>query len=279
MRILDSETRLLTPTESPAVGADTGTSCRSVYYQLTHDYLVPSLRAWLTTKQKLTLSGRAELRLTERAKLWAASSGKSTVAYALGVARDPVLDAFRKLDSIATAHDAVCSATSGRVCHEHCGNHSRVPDCRCRSDHDARKNHWSGSESTPLPCGWLWGRNKRFGRSCRPIQIQLSVRDSSIASARCLSIPKNCCCAQAEQDDVSIRRALLLAAGESIQVPAQPSGATAGNAREKVSTNFIQQLVELYQNDIDPGIHAAAEWTLIRLEKQDEIAARMAPCK
>ena len=40
------------------------------YYQLTHDYLVPSLREWLSRKQKETRRGRAELRLAERATLW-----------------------------------------------------------------------------------------------------------------------------------------------------------------------------------------------------------------
>ena len=40
------------------------------FYQLTHDYLVPSLRDWLTTKQRETRRGRAELRLAERAALW-----------------------------------------------------------------------------------------------------------------------------------------------------------------------------------------------------------------
>jgi formylglycine-generating enzyme required for sulfatase activity len=37
---------------------------------LTHDYLVPSLRDWLSRKQKETRRGRAELRLAERAALW-----------------------------------------------------------------------------------------------------------------------------------------------------------------------------------------------------------------
>ncbi len=40
------------------------------YYQLTHDYLVPSLRDWLTRKQRETRRGRAELRLAERAAIW-----------------------------------------------------------------------------------------------------------------------------------------------------------------------------------------------------------------
>jgi hypothetical protein len=37
---------------------------------LTHDYLVPALRRWLTRKQMETPRGRAELRLAERAALW-----------------------------------------------------------------------------------------------------------------------------------------------------------------------------------------------------------------
>ncbi len=41
-----------------------------LYYQLTHDYLVPSLRDWLTRKQKETRRGQAELLLADRAAVW-----------------------------------------------------------------------------------------------------------------------------------------------------------------------------------------------------------------
>jgi hypothetical protein len=72
LRILDSEIRLITPTDpegkegesSPQVPAG------AKYYQLTHDYLVPSLRDWLTRKQKETRRGRAELLLADRAAVW-----------------------------------------------------------------------------------------------------------------------------------------------------------------------------------------------------------------
>jgi hypothetical protein len=37
---------------------------------LTHDYLVPSLREWLTRRQKETRRGRAELLLADRAAVW-----------------------------------------------------------------------------------------------------------------------------------------------------------------------------------------------------------------
>jgi len=39
-------------------------------YQLTHDYMVPSLRDWLTREQQETQAGRAELKLAERTNLW-----------------------------------------------------------------------------------------------------------------------------------------------------------------------------------------------------------------
>ncbi|HUY34291.1 MAG TPA: SUMF1/EgtB/PvdO family nonheme iron enzyme [Pirellulales bacterium] len=103
MRILDGELRLITPTDGaddgeptrcagiPALapcsvgvlattvasgvveqGADAPRSPASAprYYQLTHDYLVHSLRDWLTRKQRQSRGGRAELRLAERSAAW-----------------------------------------------------------------------------------------------------------------------------------------------------------------------------------------------------------------
>jgi formylglycine-generating enzyme required for sulfatase activity len=70
--ILDGELRLITPTD-PEGKTDLGPSTTEPgarYYQLTHDYLVPSLRAWLTRKQKETRRGRAELLLADRAAVW-----------------------------------------------------------------------------------------------------------------------------------------------------------------------------------------------------------------
>jgi hypothetical protein len=72
LRILDSELRLLTPTDPEGNGGADSRSHQAggKYYQLTHDYIVPSLRDWLTRKQKETRRGRAELGLAERAALW-----------------------------------------------------------------------------------------------------------------------------------------------------------------------------------------------------------------
>jgi serine/threonine protein kinase/formylglycine-generating enzyme required for sulfatase activity len=88
IRILDNELRLITPTDPE--GKDEGGRMKdevarsqptsdssftlypssSRYYQLTHDYLVHSLREWLTRKQKETRRGRAELLLADRAAVW-----------------------------------------------------------------------------------------------------------------------------------------------------------------------------------------------------------------
>jgi hypothetical protein len=96
IRILDDDLRLITPTDPegadidrwqapgaktderlalyqtaegrPRAGGELPSERR--YYQLTHDYLVHSLREWLARKQKETRRGRAELLLSDRAMAW-----------------------------------------------------------------------------------------------------------------------------------------------------------------------------------------------------------------
>ena len=74
IRILDSEIRLITPTDPEGKSSDnesvTQTEAGQKYFQLTHDYLVHSLRDWLTRKQKESRRGRAELLLADRAAVW-----------------------------------------------------------------------------------------------------------------------------------------------------------------------------------------------------------------
>jgi eukaryotic-like serine/threonine-protein kinase len=73
LRTLDTEFRLITPTDTEGQrGPGSRDSTSGKYYQLTHDYLVPSLRQWLTSEQKKTRRGRAELRLAERSSVWSA---------------------------------------------------------------------------------------------------------------------------------------------------------------------------------------------------------------
>jgi serine/threonine protein kinase/formylglycine-generating enzyme required for sulfatase activity len=80
LRILDSELRLITPTSPGGLTVDANdpnTAASEMagqrHYQLTHDYLVPSLRAWLELEDERTTSGRAARRLRRRAENWQAS--------------------------------------------------------------------------------------------------------------------------------------------------------------------------------------------------------------
>ena len=74
IRILDGELRLITPTDpegNTLSGSSHLSSPSAKYYQLTHDYLIQPVRNWLFSKKKESAQGRAELRLQERAALWA----------------------------------------------------------------------------------------------------------------------------------------------------------------------------------------------------------------
>ncbi len=70
LRILDGELRLITPVDPEGLDHESHVNADQQYYQLTHDYLVPSLRGWLTRKQRETRKGRAQLRLAELASAW-----------------------------------------------------------------------------------------------------------------------------------------------------------------------------------------------------------------
>ena len=80
IHILDSELRLITPVDNSEIQeltetANEGSSTEirltpAAQYQLTHDYLVPSLRDWLNRKHRETRRGRAALKLAERAAAW-----------------------------------------------------------------------------------------------------------------------------------------------------------------------------------------------------------------
>ncbi len=83
MRALDSELHLITRTDPEGRGEDlsaefsglnSGSQSASLaqnnYYQLAHDYLVPSIRTWRARIQRETRKGRAEIRLGERAEIW-----------------------------------------------------------------------------------------------------------------------------------------------------------------------------------------------------------------
>ena len=93
LRVLDAELRLITPTESEKDDSDKDDSekdnaakdnaakdnaakdnaeeaTQHRFYQLTHDYLVPAIREWLTRAQRESRRGRAEIQLAERMEIW-----------------------------------------------------------------------------------------------------------------------------------------------------------------------------------------------------------------
>jgi formylglycine-generating enzyme required for sulfatase activity len=78
LRLLDARFRLISPTDPEGKTnldgsvheSSSSLSAGERHYQLTHDYLVPALREWLTRKQRETMRGRAELLLAERAATW-----------------------------------------------------------------------------------------------------------------------------------------------------------------------------------------------------------------
>ena len=78
--ILDNQLRLITPTDPEGVeiaeNAASAARPSEKFYQLTHDYLVPSIREWLVRKQKESQQGRAELRLAIWSSVWNAKPEK-----------------------------------------------------------------------------------------------------------------------------------------------------------------------------------------------------------
>jgi formylglycine-generating enzyme required for sulfatase activity len=74
LHILDGETRLITPCDRAVRSSDprteNGSSADEKYYQLTHEFLIPPLRQWLTRKKRETRRGRAELDLETLTADW-----------------------------------------------------------------------------------------------------------------------------------------------------------------------------------------------------------------
>lgn len=63
--LLDRDLRIISP-----IAQVTGDVPNSLHYQLTHDYLVPGIRAWLVEEQVKTYRGRAKLKLQARTSMW-----------------------------------------------------------------------------------------------------------------------------------------------------------------------------------------------------------------
>ena len=140
IHILNRELRLITPTRPEESAAEIGRSSAAGdrHYQLTHDYLIPSLRDWLTEKQRETRRGRAELKLAERLAL-RRPPGVTPPAIAIGVDGHPRVHAPSRLVS-GRAPDDVCRDKTPRCPHRR----GRGPD----RDHDARRLFFARGRSS-----------------------------------------------------------------------------------------------------------------------------------
>ena len=117
LRILNSELRLISPIEPEGSESDgqTKTQVGEKFFLLTHDYLVPSIREWLTRKQKETRRGRAELRLAERSALVERQAGEPPLALVLGMGDHRAADEEEGLDRFAAADDEAGGAGAWSV--------------------------------------------------------------------------------------------------------------------------------------------------------------------
>ncbi len=74
MAILETDLKLITATETVDRTGSTSEivshSGEQTAYQLSHDFLVPSIRDWLSSRQRETFRGRLHERLTEQTALW-----------------------------------------------------------------------------------------------------------------------------------------------------------------------------------------------------------------
>lgn len=268
MRILDSETRLLTPMDLDALDLhDLNAMTGSRYYQLTHDYLVPSLRQWLTEKQRSTRSGRVELRLEERSRLWNASPER------------------RQLPSL---WEWVSIRLWTRT--------SRWTPVQKRVMRAAARHHLrslliaAGLVLVALVAGSQVSavlRNLWIGLCARGTVVSMALgmddtvwpllRHSSDPSTRTAVIhgvspmvtnPAQIVQSSQSQQDVGIRRAMILMAGELLgPLEFQSERASALRKDDPLAATLLQ----LYRDDPDPGIHAAVRWTLQYYQQQVEM--------
>ena len=276
LRILDSETRLLTPIDPEAVFTQSVPAlCGQRYYQLTHDYLVVAIRDWLTRKRKSTRSGRMELRLAERSRMWNARPERRQLP-----------SAWEWLAILLLTRSAHWTPSQRKM--------MRVASRR----HVLALGLLVGLVLTFLLAGGeltSWSRNVLLRWQARSAALWLalgretpvwdllqhrpdpSLRTQLIHGLGPITVdPVDLVGRIGQQDDLSVRRAMLLLAGE-----------LAGSSKERASRvaladseharPAILELQRLFQDDPDPGIHAAAEWTLRQWDPQRQVAKPEAP--
>lgn len=260
MRILD-ETRLITPTDS-----SDGEAPSQRYYQLTHDYLVPALRAWLTRKQKTTISGRAELILAERSMMWSAKRER------------------RQLPSL---REWAWIRFFGRS--------SQWTDSQKEMMRSANRYHLSVLAIGLFFVTAFWFAGKDLNTLRRNLVTELKSRSAvvSLAFGRKQSVwdllksqpdptirtnvihglslvvtdPVEVVEDAQHQSDPSVAQGMLLIAGELVADHDSRPNAPTSNYYASESRPIVDRLWALYHHHPDPAVHAAAEWTIRQFNK------------
>lgn len=273
MRILDSETRLLTPTDPDVRGpSEVPSSPGQRFYQLTHDYLVPALRQWLTQKQQSTRSGRSELCLARRSAMWNARPERRQlpslwewISIRLLTRSACWTPGQQKMMRAASRHYAMIAgllsllATVLLAASLEVGGVTKDLLVQVRA-RNALVWSFLGRDSA------VWPLLKHTSDPTLRTRIVHGLSPLVVA-------PRTLLTQLDRQEDVSVRRAILLVTGEVAGRDEDRSGARADLQRAAVPQTLIQDLLNRYRDDPDPGIHAAAEWALQRFGKEEELAA------
>jgi formylglycine-generating enzyme required for sulfatase activity len=267
MRILDGETRLLTPVDAEFNGGDSPPGGRC--YQLTHDYLVPSLRQWLTKRQKATPVGRAELRLAERATMWNARPERRQLPSITEWLQIRLLTRSsqwtaqqRRMMRAASRQHAMAAVVVGSLILMFLLAGSELTT--------QAKNLLVRFRASTASIWMAFGQDEAIWALLKhdpdpTLRTRLIHRLSPLVVEPTELVP-----ALSRQTDVSTRRAMLLLTGELAGELDSQAGTAI--AREEASPTFIRELIEIFDEDPDRGMHAAAEWTLHRYDKAAEVA-------
>ena len=266
MRILDSETRLLTPTESTKGPTDPSISPLARRdYQLTHDYLVPSLGEWLTQRKKSTRVGRLELELGERASMWNARRERRQLPsmwewLAMRTSTQSTnwsLPQRQMMRTAARHHLMVVGTLATSVLvfllagAQITTMASRLMD-RLQAE---TATVWMalGQDDT------IWSLTRHDPDPT--LRTHLIHRLSPLAVDVEDVVPTI-----SEQQDLSVQRAMLLVVGCLAGTDEQRLNAT--RPRVEPSQEMIRELIRICRETPDPGVHSAAEWALRRFNRE-----------
>ena len=271
IRILDSETRLITPCDPEVASLEDAPLHANIrYYQLTHDCLVPALRQWLTKKQKSTLAGRCELRLASRAAMWNATGERRQLPSLWEWASIRLLtrswlwtDAQRKMMRAAARRHALAAGLISLVLVGFLFSGLELTGMARNALMQFRARSaavWMALGND----GAVWPLLKGDAERTLRTRVIHALSPVVVSPAEVLARFQ-------DQNDVSVQRAMLLLAGELIGDPAESFAVRAGVGRRELAEETVEQLVGLYQAHPDPGIHSAAEWLLRRAGREERV--------